>query len=135
MIVLAFVPNGDTNEVLFTDIAQDAWYAQYIKEAVSGGLINGISETLFGTGLEISRQDMALIIYRALGTSIKSDKSADFADMNTVSDYAYEAVNALYSAGLLSGDGTNVNPQAKATRAMASKMVYFAMKYMEGDKK
>ncbi len=133
MMVLAFCENAKTAETKFTDIESDAWYSEYISVAVGEGIINGMSEEIFGIGENISRQDMAVIIYRAVGESIKSEIPADFKDLDTVSGYAKEAVNALYSAEIMSGDGENANPHANATRAEAAKIICSAIRYRGGN--
>ena len=92
-----------------------------------------MSEEIFGIGENISRQDMAVIIYRAVGESIKTEKEADFKDIGTVSSYAKEAVNALYSAEIMSGDGENANPHANATRAEAAKIICSAIRHRGGN--
>ena len=48
-----------------------------------------------------------------------------FADENEISDYAKEAVNALYNNGLINGiDGSRFAPANHATRAEAAKIIY-----------
>lgn len=135
LVVLSLLEGNTADAASFDDVESTAWYASFISTAVANGIINGIDEKNFGVGMEISRQDMAVMIYRAVGESLKTDKTAVFADMNTVSDYAVEAVNALNAAGLLNGDGTNVNPHQNATRAMAAKMIYSAIEYVKGGTK
>lgn len=135
LVVLSLLEATTADAASFDDVESTAWYASYISTAVAQGIINGIDEKTFGVGMEISRQDMAVMIYRAVGEGLKTDKTAAFADMGSVSDYAVEAVNALNAAGLLNGDGTNVNPHQNATRAMAAKMIYSAIEYVKGGTK
>ena len=54
----------DSND--FTDVESGAWYEVYINSAMHYGIINGISDTEFGVGQPISRQDMAVMSMRAI---------------------------------------------------------------------
>lgn len=112
----------------FGDVAEGQWYSEFIKIAVTNGLINGVSESEFGIGENISRQDMAVIIYRtakALGMELKVKTTDVPSDIDSTADYAKEAVTALYQAGIINGvGGGNFAPADFATRAQAAKIVY-----------
>lgn len=106
----------------FSD-ANGAWYTPYIAAAVNNGIITGRDNGTFGVGENITRQDMAVIIYRALGLS--DADIHEFTDSAQISDYAVSAVSALYNMGIISGytDGSFA-PKDNATRAEAAKMLY-----------
>ena len=57
----------------------------------------------------------------------QNNESVTFADEGAVSEYAKESVHRLARADIVSGDGTNFNPKAYATRAEAAKIVYLAL--------
>lgn len=84
MIITALGLNlYEIDETDFTDVEQGAWYEVYINSAVHYGIINGISETEFGVGQPISRQDMAVMSMRALdyiNGVTDGDTDADGAD-------------------------------------------------------
>lgn len=129
MLVCAFSVNADSADMKFFDVPYGAWYYDYVKRAYGAGLINGFSNEVFGTGDNITRQDMALMIYRAAnyaGAKIqKSEEKRLFIDDADISDYAYESVYALKNAGVISGNENGwFNPAAYATRAQAAKMLY-----------
>lgn len=118
----------DANAVSqMTDVDQNAWYAPYVGSAVNAGLVNGMSETEFGVGQSISREQMAVMIYRAaqkLGVSL-SGGEVSFTDMDAVSDYAKEAVLALAGAKIVNGLGDgSFAPGASATRAQSAQLLY-----------
>ena len=98
------------------------------------GIINGNGDGTFGTGSTISRQDMAVMIYRAaqiVGPKF-ADKGIDFADKAAMATYAYEAVEALSGAQIINGVGGNCfNPTGKATRAEATVILSRIMDYMK----
>lgn len=50
----------------FGDVEQDKWYAQYVNAAFEAGIISGTSESDFGIGKGITREDMAVIIARLI---------------------------------------------------------------------
>lgn len=132
IIVKAFDFIG-SSDMTFTDVDTEEWYAEPISIALSTGIINGISDTEFGIGRNITREDMATIIYRAvqaanLELDIEIDEVAELTDLDTVSDYAKEAVEFLISKGAINGSDGKFNPKAYATRAEAAQMVYQVVK-------
>lgn len=120
-------------ESSFDDVSADDWFAPYVNAAVEYGIINGISDTVFGTGSEISRQDMAVIIDRAIkakGVTLSEKKEyTAFNDDEQIADYAIEAVCTLFKAGVINGkDNGGFDPAGSATRAEAAKIIYEAFK-------
>lgn len=62
---------------------------------------------------------------KKLGISLKKVRdAAEFADSSDISEYALEAVTALYEAGIVNGYGDSISPLQSATRAEAAKMIY-----------
>ena len=47
----------------FSDVERNAWYAPYIAAAQKNGFISGVGDGMFGVGRNITRQDMAKILY------------------------------------------------------------------------
>ena len=118
------VTDGNTG---FSDVENGAWYENYIKTAVDNGIVSGISENEFGVGEKITRQDMAVMIFRAL--KLEENEDSEFADDADISDYAKTAVYAVKNAGIISGMGDNMFlPKAFATRAQAAQMIYLGTK-------
>ena len=114
----------------FTDVDYAAWYAPYIAAATKNNIINGYGD-IFGIGDTIRREDMAVMCYRALkakGHTFEKVKEAhSFTD--AISDYAQEAVSALYEAGLINGySETEFNGNGTATRAEAAMILYNIIK-------
>ena len=119
------------NQDSFSDVDSDEWYAEYVQRGVNSGLINGITEDLFGIGKTISRQDAAVILYRAIKSQIDEIKIyGNFTDNSEISEYAKTPVYSLQNIGILSGNGSGYfNPADNLTRAEASQLVYNAMKF------
>ena len=131
MAVLAAGLDVDGTETVFEDVETDAWYSKYIAAALSRGVINGVSDTVFGIGEAVTRQDAAAILYRLLGNPTLERGDA-FADDKDIADYAKDAVYALKSAGIISGkDDNTFDPSNTCTRAEAAKMIYEFMLYKE----
>lgn len=127
MIVLAFgiEPKTGTNE--FSDCIPGAWYEEYINAGVDAGLIKGVSAEEFGVGRNITREDMAVIVARAMKLDISAE-SEKFTDDDEISDYAKDAVYAVKEKGVISGLGDGrFAPKMFATRAQAAKIIYMGM--------
>lgn len=123
----------DSAATEFTDVSADAWYKESIDIANAAGIINGISETEFGVGRLITREDMAVIIQRSINKAgleldIEIDTTAQLSDTDTISDYALSSVEFLVSKGAIKGYDGKFNPKAYATRAEAAQMIYQIIK-------
>ena len=96
------------------------------------GITGGVSATQFAPQENISRQDMAVMLYRAASAKLipLTDKNQpDFTDWEAVAEYARTAVQTLSGAGIINGTETGeFLPQATATRAQAAKMIYEILK-------
>ena len=115
------------SENTFEDVLSGAWYKPYVLKAKNLGVVDGISDTEFGIGRNITRQDMAVMISRTiekLGLSIDAVETDAFADDEKVSDYAKEAVTYMKSIGLIEGYNNEYRPIDNLTRAEASKVIY-----------
>jgi len=131
IVVTAFDINGD-GESNFEDVNKDAWYSEYINKAVSAGIINGIGDNKFGTGMYISREDMSVILYRALlSKNLINQHSSErntFDDNDVIADYADKAVATLVKYGVINGVGDNkFAPKSNSTRAMVAVMACRAL--------
>ncbi len=127
LVCAAGYENRDYTSGRFADVQTGEWYEKYVCIAAETGLANGIEENRFGIGDNITRQDMAVMIYRALvmkGTAPDAVEP-NFADGEQIDDYAKEAVGALSGSGLVNGVGNNqFDPAATATRAEAAQILY-----------
>lgn len=128
MVVTVISPESANREMNFEDVSEGDWYYDYIKDAYGCGIINGVSETSFGAGISITRQDICVMIANALkmkGVSAEIGDKAQFEDFDEVADYAAEAVAMLTELGVLNGYEDNTfRPNNYATRAEATKMIY-----------
>ena len=116
----------------FSDVNENDWYYSSIAAAYNNGIINGYEDGTFGVNDNITRQDMAVIIYRAAekaGISFdKVNEEVEFDDEDEISDYARDAVTTLQTAGIINGiSDTEFAPSMNATRAQAAKMIYLCI--------
>lgn len=103
---------------LFEDVKSTDWYAPYIGGAYSSNLVQGLTKTTFAPNNTISRQDAAVIVYRAIAEKLDVNSSApQFGDEGEIAPYAKEAVKLLSASGLLNGSSGNFNPRSNMTRA------------------
>lgn len=118
------IPQSDAE---FYDVADDAWYNGYVGGACSYGIVSGYND-MFSPDSSITRQDAAVIVYRALkNEGIILNGSASFDDSNEIALYALTAVGAFKQYGILNGDGTYFYPLSNITRAEAAQLLYKAL--------
>lgn len=110
---------------VFSDAPSGAYYEKYIMTAYEKGLINGLSDGVFGAGVNITRQDAAVIMARILDmNNVKSGAGTSFNDAATVSDYAKDAVAKVSANKIFGGDDkNNFNPASPLTRAEACAII------------
>ena len=133
MLVLAFGLTAENASCDFTDVPEDAWYYEYVAIAAKRGVVNGIGNGNFGVGSTITRQDMAVMTYRAAMATGKAmdmiNEEITFADNADIATYAAEAVAVMQRAGIINGMGGNTfAPTGTATRAQAAKIMDMASK-------
>lgn len=126
MIVSAFKLPTSIKQSAFSDVTNQ-WYAPFVASATESGIANGISATYFGANDKITRQDLTVLCYRAAKlaeVSLEGYVLASPNDMIAVADYAKEAVEKFYAAGIINGDEKGAfNPNNNATRAEAAKIL------------
>lgn len=128
LLCKAFSLSLSDNAPVFNDVPAGTWYADSVRSASAAGIIYGIAENEFGTGKEISRQDLALIVKRFAdkeGITLAADSAAVFADDAEIADYAREAVTAISAAGVIKARADHLwAPQAAATRGETAMALY-----------
>ncbi len=111
----------------FTDVAEGAWYAQYVNAAANAGLISGYAGE-FRPEDAITREEMAVIIvktYQFQGGKTESGKISEFSDKDQIADWAVTYADQAISTGFISGMTENTfGPKVLATRAQATAVLY-----------
>ena len=114
----------------------EKWWSSYVYRGMSAGIIKGDENGNFHPDDVITREDMAVLIYRTiLNKKIDlyiRESAKDFYDRDEISDYASDAVKALQESGIVKGIGENMfAPHDKVTRAQAIQAVYNVMLMQE----
>lgn len=127
LIAVAFNITQQPAEKKFLDITDTDWSSEYIYALANAGIVNGKSETEFGKRDSLSRQDMAVIIYRVLDNLGKIEDAATnsiFNDSNEFADYATKEINYLANIGIVNGLGNGVfGPKLLCTRAQCATII------------
>lgn len=118
------VLNEDEREYtkIFSDVAEDKWYAGYMTAAAQLKIISDKAEKAYPESL-VTRQEMAKIAveaYKASGRDIRETVPVSFADSASINEWAKEYVNTASNLGIIKGEPNgNFNPSKGATRAEA----------------
>lgn len=131
MLCLLFKVKSDGTDSTFSDIPKSHWCSEYVSAAQKYGLVMGIGDNKFGFGASITREEMAAMCFRfaeAYGTELSGEDDlaeGRFIDDGDISEYAYEAVYRMKSAGIINGnDEEEFAPKNTAVRAEAAKIIY-----------
>lgn len=122
LLVRAFSLDG-TAEVNFADVPEGAYYARELSTARKNGIITGMSGNMFNPTGNITREDMMVIIYRALElkgyiTGEPNEETLNkFKDAGSISDYARKAAAYLIDKGFIVGSDNMIMPKKNSTRA------------------
>ena len=136
MLMRAYGNDVAASDVDFNDVSTGEWYYEPIAKALTLGVVNGYDNGNFGINDNISREDMMVMAYRtmnALNLAVPKIKEYEnFGDQNAISDYAVEAIESMYCAGIINGVGNNLlDPKGNADRAQSAKIIY-GLTNMEG---
>lgn len=115
----------------FWDVPDGTWYTKGVVWAASQGIVSGTGDGMFEPNANITREQLAAIMMRyTRHLSVDVVPGADlssFADADTVSFWAREAMSWANAAGILSGiplDGAlYLDPRGNATRAQAASIL------------
>lgn len=136
LVTVLYRMSGDSAQAdtAFGDVAQNAWYAEAVAWAKTNGIVSGVSADQFAPGQNVTREQMAAILYRyaqykGLETGADDANLTAFGDANTVSDYALPAMNWAVKNGLISGTSSDaLSPNGSATRAQVAAIL---MRYQQ----
>ena len=111
-----------SGDVAFTDVEPGLWYTDAVLWAAQKGIVNGISETEFAPAGDLTREQLATILYRyAQDQGYDVSASADlsgFPDAGDIQAYATQALSWAVAEGLLQGfEDDSLQPGGTATRA------------------
>jgi hypothetical protein len=104
----------------FADIPAGHWSEAAVSWASSAGVVSGTGDGLFGPDGEVTREQIATMLYRYAGDGAQADPSVldGFSDGGQASDWARSALAWAVERGYLKGkDNGSLDPKGTATRA------------------
>ena len=103
----------------FTDVKNDAYYADAVKWAVDRGITNGQTTTLFGAEASCTRAQIVTFLWRAAGSPVPQTTKNPFTDLSEDA-YYYQAVLWAMEQGITVGTTeTTFDPDQTCTRGEA----------------
>ncbi len=115
-------------ENVFADVDVNDWYYKDLITAYNNKIIYGDNNGCFNPNAEITRQEMATILYRAIvasGTDFETVSAVKITDRNSIADWAYTSVFQLVGMNIINGyDDGSFKPVNKATREEVAKLIY-----------
>lgn len=129
MLINAFDLTDNNADCTFTDVSKQKWYYSSIATAQKLGIFQGRSDGTSGVNDEISRQDMAVMVYKVaklMNIDMNESRNVEkFTDSDKISAYAAEAIETMYSNRIISGTGNGAfTPKSSATRAQAAAIIF-----------
>ncbi|WP_169087550.1 S-layer homology domain-containing protein [Paenibacillus sp. PL91] len=116
-------------ETDFGDVSSNGWYRPYVNAAVEAGIVTGYDDHSYRPHQVVSREEMAVFIYRAMKFADYVPAGAavpgiSFHDANLIEDWAQEAVREMTAQGILLGvEEGQFDPNGSATRAQSAVIV------------
>ena len=108
----------------YGDVAEGAWYTEAIRWATSRGIVGGYGNGMFGPNDNITREQLAVMLWRYAGSPAATDKELHFTDADQASGFALEALRWAVENGIINGYGNGqLAPQGLATRGQVAQML------------
>lgn len=130
-------PSVEEIDTPFTDLRTDSYYEDAVKWAYDRQLILGIDDTHFDPNGQLTRQQLAAILFRQAETDETPTEEdveetlARYPDGTQVNSYARAAMCWAVRQGIVQGFGDNtLRPGGAATRAQVATML---QRYLERD--
>ncbi len=140
LLVRAFELESDNTDN-FADVSASDYFAAELAIARNTGIVNGIGDNKYAPRNTITRQDMMVIVYRALTTNpvgeglralpMMDEVLSEYPDFENVAEYAKEAVAFLISEGLVNGKSGLIAPTDYTTRAEVAVLIKRILDFIE----
>ncbi len=102
----------------YTDIKADDWHAGSFKKCIAAGIMNGVSATKMDPNGTLTREQMFVMLGRALNIGESKTANAPATDHGQISDWAEGIINSMLNKGYINGiGGGNIAPLASINRA------------------
>lgn len=115
----------------------DTWYETAASWAIANGHISGFPDGTFRGDKAITREQLAVILYRYAGypsvSGYVNSTLTDYLDYTSISPYAYQAMYWAVSSGVLYTSGRDdLAPQRPATRAEVAQTMQNLVEFLAG---
>ena len=124
MYRMAGQPSVTGVENPFTDVNTNDYFYKAVLWAYKNGVVNGTGADTFSPKKNITREQIASILFRYSGATTASGSLTSFTDAGSVSDYATTAMKWAVGAGIIGGSNGKLDPQGNATRAQVAVMLH-----------
>ena len=112
-----------TTDGRFTDVKSSDWYFKAVTWAAEQGVVGGYGD-IYKPDQNITRQELAQMLYNYAGKPAVSGDLSRFADADKVDGWAVSAITWATEHGVMGGKGGGyLDPLGKATRAEAAQML------------
>ncbi|MED1058915.1 S-layer homology domain-containing protein [Bacillus mycoides] len=128
VLVSANVPNIKAEEypemIVFDDVPVDHWAYEYIIEVAYHKVMLGYGNGKFGVGDNVTREQVAAILYRALNIKHEGPLKNPYKDISERSTMFPNEILALTERGIFKGDEKgNFRPRETITRAEVAQVL------------
>ncbi|WP_370875514.1 S-layer homology domain-containing protein [Bacillus horti] len=130
MVAMLEIDTEIVSVLPFEDVSETDWFYPYVQAGYYKQMISGYTDTQFLPNGPISRQEMAVMMVRALELQ-EQQVGAERGDLVEVSAWARTSVNTVIASGLMQGDAQSFRPHDHATREMAFTVVMRAYHYVD----
>lgn len=110
--------------IAFQDVGASSWHTGAIAWASAENIVSSYGNGLFGPNDNITREQLAVMLWRYAGCPAADKQNMSFSDIDTASSYALDALQWAVKYGIISGYTDNtLSPQEPATRAQTAQML------------
>ena len=111
-----------------SDVTLNSYYEDAVTWAANNGIVNGTSDTMFSPNANVTREQMAAILYRyaqykKYNTAASSSLNG-FSDHTAVSSYAVTPLQWAVAEKLVNGTAGKLMPTGNATRAQVAAILH-----------
>jgi len=112
----------------FSDVQYNGYYEDAVTWAADNGIVNGTSTSTFSPNVNVTREQMAAILYRyaqykKYNTAASSSLNG-FTDQASVSGYATASLEWAVAEKLVNGSAGKLMPTGNATRAQVAAILH-----------
>lgn len=108
--------NGNETSPGYSDVPEDSWYAQYVKELTEKGVVSGKSDSAFEPDAQVTRAEFVKMIAGVEGADVSGYSVSQFDDVKASAWYAPYVAWAVENDIVQGVSGSRFCPDAPITR-------------------